>query len=77
MAKVIQEVLECDRCGQPAERYSMAFPDGRVYHMDRCPHHAQKIETFIGNEPGEWKVDSQMKRYHKHDLADLVQEYGS
>lgn len=53
MVKKTLEAYECDRCGDPATRYSMAFEEGETLLMDRCPKHNKKLEA-LRDEPGEW-----------------------
>ena len=54
MVKVTHETLECDVCGKPAERYTLAFPDG-IKILDRCDQHAKKIMS-LKDEPGGWSA---------------------
>lgn len=71
MAKRVRETLECDRCGKPAQRYELRFPDDQVRILDRCETHARKFEA-MRDEPGEWKQEVSMRRYHKKDLDQLL-----
>ena len=52
MVRKTIETLECDKCGQPAQRYSINFPEGSLV-LDRCEQHGKKLEG-LKTEQGEW-----------------------
>lgn len=54
MVKVTLERLECDVCGDEAERYTVSYPDGMKV-LDRCDKHAKKI-VALRDEPGDWSA---------------------
>lgn len=71
MAKVVVERFDCDRCGKPGRRYEVTFDDGETRIMDRCDIHGKKFES-LRDEPGEWKQEANIRRYHKTDVDSIM-----
>jgi hypothetical protein len=69
----VQEIYACDKCEKAGERYELTFPDGQTLMLDRCEQHATKLSN-LRDEPGTWKQETSMNRYHKKDLDALLKQ---